>query len=190
MNHTNSRRNKVRLLVLTLCIGVTIVVPNVTAQATPSPVQAPTVGDMVPDCDGLTQQARAYAISHGINVCGLNVSATGGVTTQNTVAGTCGTSTILLNKIGGGNTLSVNYGFNSTLGPAALRSIVVSVGSTSGSSGGWADVSPMASNVYSAARLQTFPRHATALASLDGTITLAWGLVCYLKGPKASLYVS
>lgn len=185
-----SGRTRFRLGLLVLLTTVGVVVPGIAAHAAAPPSQQSVVVEMVPDCAGISAQARAYAISHNIQVCGLNSPTSGGMTTQNTVAGTCGTSTILLNKVGGGNTLSVNWGFYSSLGPVSVRTLTVVVGSTAGSSGGWADWSPMYSNVYSAARLQTFPRHATALASLDGTVTLAWGLICLMKGPKASLYVT
>jgi hypothetical protein len=144
---------------------------------------------MVPDCEHLTSAARAHILAYGLALCGLNpVSEPGVVAPMNTVGGTCGTSTILLNRISAGRTLSVNYGFYSTLGNAVARTLAVSVGSTGGGVGGWGDVSPMFNYVYSTARLQTFPP-GTAHAALGGTITLVWGLVCYMNGPTASLYV-
>jgi hypothetical protein len=157
---------------------------------TESVAAATTRVSMVPDCEHLSSAARAHILTYGLDLCGLNPSsAPGAVAPMNTVGGTCGTSTILLNRISAGRTLSVNYGFYSTLGNAVARTLAVSVGSTGGGVGGWGDVSPMLNYVYSTARLQPFPR-GTAHAALGGTITLVWGLVCYMNGPTASLYVA
>ena len=77
---------------------------------------------MTADCADLTSAARAYIMANNVHICGYN-SAISSLAVQplNTVPGDCGTSTILLNKIGGGSTLSVNYGFYSSLQRGGAR---------------------------------------------------------------------
>ena len=180
-----SRRNQNVLMVLSFVASLSLLaVPGASASANNPPTDPVVVTvNMEVDCANITAEAEAYAIENDINICGL-----GEDTNRGTVTSNCGTSTILLNRIGGGRTLSVNYGFYSSLGDVIFRNLWVAVGSGGGSVGGWGDVSGMFHYVYNGARLQTFPS-GMAYAQLGGTVNLWWGLTCVLGQPTAYMSV-
>lgn len=148
---------------------------------------------LVPDCSSLKGKVLAYAVKNKINVCGLGGAAEsktlkGDLLVQpaNYIYGTCGSSAISMRRsLLSSTSVTIQHGFQSTVGPMVFRNLSVSY--TYGTvTAGYSDVSVMASAVHEQSRNRTVTRGAVH-AALLGTATTAWGLICYLKGPTASL---
>lgn len=139
---------------------------------------------MVPDCVDLTAKAKAYAVAHHINICGLGVAATTvGPRPMNEVYGDCGASGIYL-TYGGGDVAYFSYGFNSTVGDADYRDLVIHW--TGANTGSFTDASVMFDYVYNGFYSAHF-NPGTTTAILGGTIEIWWGLTCYMAGPTSTI---
>lgn len=143
-------------------------------------------GEMIPDCQGLTAEAREYAVANKIDICGL-LEPDGAVGTMDVRNGTCGSSAIFAYQAAGYST-QMNYGFQSTVGNMGLRALEVIWDGTANDDYNL-DFSIMNAATYNGSYTEYVGRGG-AVVGLEGTATTIWGLVCYLTGPTDSINVT
>lgn len=192
------RRRGIAALTAVLSIGVLLMGGGV-AQAAPvldKPIvngivlsPEPTLvaeGLMVPDCEGLTDEAREYAVANEIDICGI-LDPPGSVSTRDIRTGQCGSSAIFAYQAAG-YSIQINYGFQSTVGNMALRALEVTWVGTAASDYNL-DFAFMNAATYNGSYTE-YAGRGYAAVELGGTATTVWGLICYLLGPFDDINVT
>lgn len=133
------------------------------------------------DCTNMSESVHDYAVEHGYCPSEDDVGP------DDIRYGSCGSSEIWISSAGGGDA-SIEYGFNSSLGPVVYRNLGIGYAGDD-DSGGWNDSGVMASSSYYAADT-LFTGVGQADTSLGGTVTLAWGGQCTLLEPHSTAFIS
>ncbi|HEV2370801.1 MAG TPA: hypothetical protein VGS19_01415 [Streptosporangiaceae bacterium] len=185
------KRLAVGLAVAGLSLGLTATAASAatgphTSRAASIPAQMPTGTvpvlrqHMTLDCVHMSARAHRYAVEH--RYCSAT-SGRPGHGANPYVTGNCGDSYIYLNDEYDGGGADVFYGFDSSLGTVAYRSLSVGWYNNSDySSGGFGDSGWTWSSSYWADP-PIYPHVGYVTAWLGGTVTLWWGGRCTLLSP-------
>ena len=160
-----------------LAASVTTASASTDSGASPAVVSSERVAaEMTFSCGSLSASALSYAIKQGY------CPASSKLGKLDTVTGSCGSSYVELDNYGQGLGVIV-YGFGSTLGTVAYRSLYVSYSGPAASSG-FPDTGSMWNANYSASNIAYFGV-GKGIATMEGSVTLWWGASCTLLQPIA-----
>lgn len=177
------------LLVAALVVTMLAALGTGTASATPGTGDADesatvkTEAKMLLDCTNMSESVHKYAVQH--EYC--PPAGSGDVSTNGIVYGNCGSSEVYIGDAPGAGWGSVYYGFRSAVGTVVYRNLAVGyAGDDNG--GSFGDSGYMFSTSYYAAN-DVYTGVGSAYASMGGSVTLAWGGVCYLLQPSDSAFI-
>ncbi|MET3810945.1 hypothetical protein [Arthrobacter sp. UYEF3] len=164
-----------------------VVSPASAAETSPANQATSDVAVQVPmqlDCVNMTDKAREYADAH--QLC-PKAGKAGGVSPNIAVQDNCGWSWVYVQSTGVRGYASINYGFDSSLGPVAWRSLAVGYAGNE-YYGGWNDEDWTWNHYYQTGQVR-YVGLGGASATMGGSVTLAWGGVCSVGPVNGSGYV-
>jgi hypothetical protein len=179
------RKNLLFPVIAVVCLSVAFLATPPAYAASVHPPSGATVtvvhARMTLDCVHMTASVHHYAVTHGYCPTGNGVS-----------YGNCGDSWIYIYDGGGGGFAAITYGFDSSLGPAAARNLIINwynwdqaiSGSYSDASGFWPPTANYSNGIWE----QTGGGWVTT--TMGGHILLAWGAVCDILSPSDGATIS